>query len=151
MQDSTPAEPKRRIAFLCTGNCIRSQMAEGLLLHLAPERFEPVSGGAFPAGYVHEHAIAVMAELGIDISSQSSKHIELLLAPPARPLDVLVSLCGHAAAHCPPLPSTIRHLHWPVDDPIEARGTLAKRLSQFRRVRDEILARLQQALQAGEL
>ena len=76
---------KRRVLFLCTGNSCRSQMAEAWLRHLAGDRFESLSAGAKPAGYVHPLAIRVMQEAGLDISKQTSKHINDFLPPIGTP------------------------------------------------------------------
>jgi len=151
MPASRSPASKPTVVFLCTGNCIRSQMAEGLLRSLAPDRYEAASGGAFPAGYVHEHAIEVMAEIGIDISTQESKSILVFFSPPDPYPDVLVSLCSYAASYCPNVPACTRQLDWPVWDPIEAEGTPDERRAQFRRVRDQIRERIKSALAKGEL
>ena len=141
----------RRILFLCTGNCIRSQMAEGLLRHLGGNRYESLSAGAYPAGFVHDFAVEVLGEIGIDITGHHSKGVERFLPPWGAVPDVLVSLCDYAARACPAFPASVSRLHWPFYDPIEAMGTTEERLGVFRRVRDEIRARIERAVAAGEL
>ena len=105
-------KPARRVVFLCTGNCIRSQMAEGLLRHLAPGRYRPASGGSDPAGFVHELAVEVLQEIGVDISAYESKPIYQLLPPYAKAPEVLVCLCDFAAARCPDFPDSVKWLCW---------------------------------------
>jgi arsenate reductase len=123
-----------KIMFLCTGNSCRSQMAEGLARYYGKGLVEVFSAGLTPAG-VNPYAIRVMAELGIDISGQSSKRIdeELLLK-----MDIIVTLCGHAEALCPRTPEGVRRVHWPIDDPVGAVGTDEQIMEEFRRARDEI-------------
>lgn len=135
---SIMTRPKQRVLFLCTGNSCRSQMAEGLLRHLANERFEAVSAGSRPAGYVHENAVRVMSEFGIDISSLRSKSINEFLPPNGTPPDLIISVCSGAEKECPAFPGSVERWHWPFDDPAYAVGTDAEKLAEFCRVRDEI-------------
>ena len=137
---------KQRVLFLCTGNSCRSQMAEGWLRHLAGDRFESLSAGAKPAGYIHPLAIRVMQEAGIDISPQSSKHIREFLPPMGTPPDLIISVCGNAEKECPLFPGRVERWHWPFDDPFHASGSDDDRLAEFRRVRDEIKARIESGL-----
>lgn len=146
-----PVTPTRRVLFLCTANCIRSQMAEGLLRHLAGDRYECLSAGATPVGYVHPLAIEAMAEIGIDLSVHYSKGIRDFLPPRGVPPDLLVSVCDSAARECPTFPAPVARRHWPFHDPVTASGTEEERLRVFRRVRDQIRARLEEALRQGEL
>lgn len=135
-----------RLLFLCTGNSCRSQMAEGLLRRLAGDRFESFSAGSKPSGYVHPLAVEAMRELGIDISQQASKSIDEFLPPVGTPPDVIVSVCSSAEKECPIFPGDVERMHWPFDDPADAEGSDAEKLPVFRRVRDEISARLQEFL-----
>ena len=137
---------KRRVLFLCTGNSCRSQMAEGLLRNLAGDRFESLSAGAKPAGYVHPLSVQVMQESGIDISSQTSKSINDYLPPHGMPPDLIISVCGNAERECPLFPGRVERWHWPFDDPAHATGSDAEKLAEFRRVRDEIRTRLEREL-----
>ena len=123
-----------KVMFLCTGNSCRSQMAEGFARRYGHGLLEVHSAGLSPAG-VNPHAVAVMAEVGIDISAQQSKPIypELLST-----MDVIITLCGNAESLCPATPPNIKRLHWPIDDPILAKGTAKEILDDFRRARDEI-------------
>lgn len=110
-------------------------MGEGWLRHLGGERFEALSAGAKPAGYVHPLAVKVMAEAGVDISRQRSKSIEEFAG---QTLEVLVTVCDHARESCPVFPGAKRMIHRTFDDPAHAPGSEAERLAVFRRVRDEI-------------
>jgi arsenate reductase len=128
-----------RIMFLCTGNTCRSQMAEGFAGETGKGVFEAYSAGVNPAGYIHARAIAVMREIGIDISGQRSKEIDgELLAK----MDMVITLCGNAEATCPATPPAIKRLHWPVDDPVGARGTEDDIMAEFRKARNEIKERV---------
>ncbi len=123
------------VMFLCTGNTCRSQMAEGFARELGKGLIEAYSAGLMPAGVVHPKAVAVMKELGIDISSQKSKGIDPELL---EKMDIIVTLCGNAEASCPMTPPSIRRIHWPIDDPVAAIGTEEELMKEFRKARDEI-------------
>lgn len=132
----------QRVLFLCTGNSCRSQMAEGLLRHLAGDRFQALSAGANPSGYVHPMSIVAMQELGVDISQQRSKHINEFLPPHGEPPELIISVCSSAEKECPLFPADVERWHWPFDDPAHATGSDDEKLAEFRRVRDEIRDRL---------
>ncbi|TWT58405.1 Arsenate-mycothiol transferase ArsC2 [Thalassoglobus neptunius] len=133
---------RQRVLFLCTGNSCRSQMAEGILRELASDRFDSLSAGAKPAGYVHPMAVEAMNELGVDISQQSSKHINEFLPPEGTPPDLIISVCSAAEKECPLFPGDVERWHWPFDDPAYATGSDEGKMQEFRRVRDEIRQRL---------
>ncbi len=137
-----PAD-RKRVLFLCTGNSCRSQMAEGFLRHLFGDRFESLSAGAKPAGYVHAKAIEAMQAVGIDIAQQTSKHINEFLPPDGTPPDLIISVCGSAEKECPVFPGAVERLHWPFDDPFHATGTPEEQAAEFERVRDEIRVAIQ--------
>lgn len=126
-----------RILFLCTGNSCRSQMAEGFARQLLKE-WDVWSAGTRPAERVHPLAVQVMAEKGIDISTQYPKTISDV----PRPVDVVVTLCGEAAEECPIFPGARETEHWGLPDPARATGTPQEVLQVFREVRDEIERRL---------
>ncbi len=130
---------KIKVMFLCTGNSCRSQMAEGLAREIGRSVLEPSSAGLMAAG-VHPKAIAVMKEIGIDISGQNSKAIDERLL---KSMDQVVTLCDNAAEACPMTPEKIKRLHWPINDPVKARGTEAEIMQDFRRARDEIKEKIQ--------
>ena len=137
----------KKVMFLCTGNTCRSQMAEGFAKELGKGLIESYSAGLMPAGVVHPRAIAVMKEAGIDISGQKSKGIDPELLGT---MDIIVTLCGNAEASCPFTPPSIQRLHWPVDDPIGAKGTEEEIMKEFRKARDEIKAGVKGLLHSPE-
>ena len=126
---------KPRVLILCTGNSCRSHMAEGILRAAAGDILEVHSAGSRPTGFVHPKAIAVLAEIGIDISSHTSNSMNDFLD---RDIDTVITVCGNADQACPVFPGQIHRHHWPFDDPAHATGTEEEILSEFRRVRDEI-------------
>ena len=130
---------KSRVLFLCTHNSARSQMAEGLLRHLAGGRFEVYSAGT-EATFVKPEAVAAKAELGVDISGQESESLELYLG---EPFDFVVTVCDDASEACPVFPGAKSRLHWSFIDPSRATGSDEERLEVFRRVRDEIRERIE--------
>jgi len=127
-----------RVLILCTGNSARSQMAEGLLRHDAGNRFEVSSAGTKPT-QVRAEAIAAMCEVGIDISGQRSKSVEELAG---QSFDYVITVCDNAKESCPVFPATTKRIHWSIEDPAAAQGSEEGRLAEFRRVRDELRARL---------
>jgi len=129
---------KPKVLFLCTGNSARSQMAEGYLRHVAGERFEALSAGIAPKG-LNPLAVEAMREIGIDISGQQSKDVATLLG---QPIPYVVTVCDNAKERCPIFPGTWKFLHWSFEDPAAAEGTHEEKLAVFRRVRDEIMARI---------
>ena len=137
---------KQRVLFLCTHNSARSQMAEGLLRHLAGDRFEAFSAGS-EATHVRPLAIRAMAELGVDVSRQESKTLERYLP---EPFDYVITVCDQANAGCPIFPGGKRRLHWSLPDPSQARGTEDERLAVYRQVRDDLRQRIEQELVAGK-
>jgi arsenate reductase (thioredoxin) len=131
---------KQRVLFLCTHNSARSQMAEGLLRTMAGDRFEVQSAGTEKTA-VHPLAIRAMAERGIDISGHTSKAVGGLMQ---ESWDYLITVCDDANERCPVVPGIRKRLHWSLEDPSGAAGSEDARLAVFRRVRDEIEARLSQ-------
>ena len=131
-----------KVLFVCTHNSARSQMAEGLLRALGGDRFEAASAGTEKTS-VNPLAIRAMAERGIDISSHASKTVDGLLQ---EGWDYLVTVCDDANERCPFVPGTMTRLHWSFEDPSQATGSEEARLAVFRRVRDQIEARITQWL-----
>lgn len=109
-------------------------MAEGLLRHEAGDRFEVQSGGTNPS-QVRPEAIAVMQELGIDISGQRSKHVDEFAG---QQFDYVLTVCDNAKESCPLFPGGAIRLHRSFEDPAAFEGPEPERLTLFRRVRDEI-------------
>lgn len=130
---------KVRVLFLCTHNSARSQMAEGVLRHLGDGYFEVHSAGTEKTS-VRPEAVTVMAEIGVDISGQESKTLERYLD---EPFDYVVTVCDSANEACPVFPGAKNRLHWSFEDPSSATGTESERLGAFRKVRGEILARIE--------
>lgn len=142
---TTKPTPRSLILVLCTGNSCRSHMAEGILRAASDGAFEVASAGSNPSGYVHPMAIEVMAEIGIDISRHTSKHMNEFLN---QNVETVITVCGNADQACPHYPGQrIRH-HWPFYDPAHARGSDEEKRNEFRRVRDEI-AKVFRAYAAG--
>ena len=136
---------KPLVLILCTGNSCRSHLAEGLLRAAAEDLFHVASAGSKPAGYVHPLAIEAMKEIGIDISSHRSKHLDEFLAVP---VETVITVCGNADQVCPRFPGQANRYHWGFDDPAHAAGSEEEKLHVFRRVRDEI-RRIFEAYAAG--
>ena len=128
---------KTKILFLCTGNSCRSQMAEGWARALKSEEIEASSAGIVKHG-LNPRAVAVMAEVGVDMSGYRSKIIDEL---PHQDFDYVITLCGHANETCPFFPGPVKRVHHGFDDPPSlARDVESEEeaLEHFRRVRDEI-------------
>jgi arsenate reductase len=126
---------KPLVLILCTGNSCRSHMAEGILRTAAGDNLKVCSAGSQPAGYVHPQAIAALAEIGIDISGHTSKHMNEFLD---REVETVITVCGRADQACPVFPGQVNRHHWPFDDPAHATGSDEEIAAEFRRVRDEI-------------
>ncbi len=136
------ATQRSRVLFLCTHNSARSQMAEGLLRHLAEDRFEVHSAGT-EATHLRPLAIRVMEEDGVDISGQESKTLDRYLG---EPFDYVVTVCDDANEACPFFPGAANRLHWSFEDPSKAEGSEEERLEVFRSVRDRIGERIEREL-----
>ena len=132
----------RRILFLCTANSARSQIAEGLARHLGGGAVEVESAGAEPS-MLHPLAVRVLAEVGVDISSQRSKSLSEFLG---QEFDDVVTVCDRAAQRCPVFPGPGVRTHWSLLDPAAATGDEGAQLEAFRGVRDELAARLPEFL-----
>jgi arsenate reductase (thioredoxin) len=129
---------RKRVLILCTGNSARSQMAEGLLRHLAGDRFEVASAGVSPT-QVRPEAITAMREIGIDISRHHSKSVDGFTG---QNFGYVITVCDNANEQCPVFPANTKRIHWSFEDPAAVDGDEQTRLTVFRRVRDEILHRL---------
>lgn len=128
-----------RALILCTGNSARSQMAEGLLRHDAGNVYEVFSAGINPTR-VRPEAIAVMREVGIDISGHRSKSVDEFAG---QDFDYVITVCDNAEESCPVFPAKTKRIHWSIADPAAVQGSQGEVLTAFRRVRDELRARLQ--------
>jgi arsenate reductase (thioredoxin) len=134
----------QRVLFLCTHNSARSQMAEGLLRHLGGDRFEVHSAGT-EATQVRPLAITAMNELGVDISTQTSKTLDPYVD---QQFDHVITVCDDANETCPVFPSAAHRLHWSLPDPSKAAGTAEEQLAVYRTVRDDLRSRIEAELLA---
>lgn len=131
-------QPKQRVIFVCTHNSARSQMAEGMLRAWGGDRFEVFSAGTEATG-VRSEAIAVMAEIGIDIGGHASKTLERFLG---ESFTWLVTVCDQAKESCPTIPGVRQQAHWSIDDPSTVEGDEEARLAAFREARDRLRDRI---------
>jgi arsenate reductase len=129
---------KQRVIFVCTHNSARSQMAEGMLRAWGGDRFEAFSAGTEQTR-VRPEAIAVMAEIGIDISGHASKTLEPFMG---KEFSWLITVCDQAKESCPTIPGVRQQAHWSVDDPSAAEGDEETRLEAFRMARDHLRDRV---------
>lgn len=130
------AEEKIKVLFLCTGNACRSQMAEGWARHLKSDVIEAYSAGVWPVG-VSSRAIQVMAEAGVDISSQTSDHVDDFKTID---FDYVITLCDNAREQCPVFSGKAKLIHKPFEDPTFVMGSTDAIIAAFRQTRDQIRA-----------
>lgn len=126
---------KKKILILCTGNSCRSHMAEGILRNALGDRHDVFSAGAKPSGYVHPLAIESMKEIGIDVSTHESKHLDRFLEVG---IDTVITVCDNANDACPMFPGKVNRYHWRFEDPPHAKRDGEELIDAFRRIRDEI-------------
>jgi arsenate reductase len=136
---------KKKVLFLCTGNSCRSQMAEGFLRNIGGDAYEAHSAGTKPTA-LNPLAIEVMREAGIDISGQRSKNASEYLGTH---FPFIITVCDNAKEHCPIFPGPAMRQHWPFEDPADATGSHDERLVVFRKVRDQIAARVKEFVERG--
>jgi arsenate reductase len=129
---------KQRVIFVCTHNSARSQMAEGMLRAWAGDRFEAFSAGT-QRTRVRPEAIAVMAEIGIDIAGHTSKTLEPFMG---EEFSWLITVCDQARESCPTIPGVRQQAHWSIDDPSAVEGDEDVRLEAFRTARDHLRDRV---------
>jgi arsenate reductase len=121
-------------------------MAEGLLRHMAGDRFEVASAGTKPS-IVRPEAIAAMRELDIDLTGHRSKSVEEFVGTP---IDYVITVCDNAKESCPVFPAGTKRMHWPFQDPPgPGEGSGEDRLAVFRMVRDQMRDRFTRELQNG--
>jgi arsenate reductase len=131
------------ILFLCVANSARSQMAEGIARSLVPPGIRVWSAGSSPTR-VRSEAIAVLREIGIDISGYRSKAVTEV---PVAEIDTVITLCAEEV--CPLFFGIAERFHWPLQDPGAAEGPEEARLAAFRRTRDELRSRIGALLAGG--
>jgi arsenate reductase len=136
---------KPKVLFLCTANRCRTQMAEAFLRDLAGDRFDVSSAGYEEAPEICPDAVAVMRELGIDISGHRSKHVDEF---EGQRFDYVITVCDNAKESCPVFFGAVKRLHHSFDDPPPmSQGTDDERMAIFRRVRGELRAYLREFAQ----
>ncbi len=137
---------KQRVLFMCTGNSARSQMGEALLRKYGGAYFEVYSAGLMPRE-IHPLTRVVLEEAGVDISRQYSKDVREYLGKTL--FNVLITVCDKAEQNCPTIfPGVNQKLYWPFEDPAAADGSPDEQIEVFRRVRDQIEARILEWLAA---
>jgi arsenate reductase len=124
------------LLFLCVANSSRSQMAEALARHLAPPGLPVYSAGSDPT-QVNPFAVQAMNEIGLDISSHRSKSVDQI---DKNQIGTVITLCAEEV--CPIFPGKVERHHWPLEDPAATTGSDHDKLAAFRRVRDQLRARL---------
>ncbi|MFH1874204.1 MAG: arsenate reductase ArsC [Pseudomonadota bacterium] len=132
---------KKRVLFLCTGNSCRSQIAEGLLRHLAGNKYEVFSAGINPT-VVNPHAIEVMKEIGIDISSYRSKSVDEFKNAS---FDFVITVCNNAKESCPYFAGS-KMIHWNIEDPAVVKFSTDEKYNAFRTARDKLLRKIHSEL-----
>ncbi len=130
---------KQKVLFVCTGNRARSQMGEGLLRHVAGDRFDVDSAGIIPSGLADE-AIEVMRETGIDVSGQRSQHVDEFAGVE---FDYVITVCDDAAEVCPVFPGGGERIHWSVEDPSDTYTRGGTLMEAFREARDDLRERIE--------
>lgn len=133
---------KMSALFICTKNSCRSQMAEAFLRHQASDKFDVFSAG-LEAAKVDPLAIKVMEEIGMDMTNQESKNLNVYFN---QRFSYLITVCDKANKQCPIFPGVSIRENWPFDDPAASTGTEEERLVIYRKVRDEIKGRIEQFL-----
>ena len=125
---------KNKVLFLCTHNSCRSQMAEGIVNHFLGQRVQAFSAGT-EATTVNPRAIAIMAEIGIDINGHRSKAMDEFSG---ENFDYVITLCGDANEKCPLFFGGVKRMHIGFHDPSKTIGTDEEVMADFRKVRDEL-------------
>lgn len=141
---TTPTVKKPRVLFICTGNTARSQMAQVLLEHRAGDRFEVSSAGLEP-GEVNLLTLQALQEISLDTSHLKAEGTGPLLG---QHFQYVITVCHRAETNCPIFPFALYREAWPFEDPAAPQGSEEDRMAVFRRVRDEIDARIQVWLSA---
>jgi arsenate reductase len=126
---------KKKIVFFCTGNSIRSQMAEAFVRNYAGDHFDVYSAG-FEPRVVHPYTLKVMKELGYDLTGHNSKDVNQLIEK--ENFEIVITVCSDAEKRCPVIPGVKTKLHWPFEDPVPFIGTEEEKLARFREVRERI-------------
>ena len=134
---------KKKVLFICTGNACRSQIAHGLLRDMAGDRFEVFSAGSHPSR-VHPMSVAVMEEVGVDISHHTSDFVDDYLD---KGIDIAITVCDNANQSCPTFPGKAERIHWSIDDPFKGWNFETSQMDSFRETRREIKERIETFLE----
>jgi ArsR family transcriptional regulator, arsenate/arsenite/antimonite-responsive transcriptional repressor / arsenate reductase (thioredoxin) len=127
-----------RVLFLCTENSARSQMAEGILRHLAGNTLDVCSAGSQPAE-VHPYATQVLAEMGIDINQQTAKHLDVFRG---QSFDIIITVCDRMKESCPTWPADPEQIHWSLPDPVALEEVSEQeRYAVFEEIARQLLTR----------
>ena len=133
----------QNILILCTGNSCRSILAEAILQKLGTSRFKTFSAGSFPKGEVNPNALGLLKKLGYDTSHFRSKSWDEFTSVYAPKLDIVITVCGNAAAEqCPVWIGAPVQTHWGIDDPADTVGTQAEIEAAFLQAYDRLLQRI---------
>ncbi len=135
---------KKKVLFICTGNACRSQIAHGLLRDMAGDRFEVFSAGSHPSR-VHPMSVAVMEEVGVDISHHTSDFVDDYLD---KGIDIAITVCDNANQSCPTFPGNAERIHWSIDDPFKGWNFDTSQMDSFRETRREIKKKLEMFLES---
>ena len=136
---------KEKIIFICTGNACRSQIAEGIMRHLAGDKFDVFSAGSHPT-IVHPMVIEVMKEIGVDIASQTSDPISKFLN---ENINIVITVCDAADKVCPVFPGKVERIHWSTKDPFKGWTSDSDDLVNFRKTRADLTERIKNLLKSG--
>jgi arsenate reductase len=132
---------KTKVLFLCTGNSVRSQMAEAFLRRYGGDHFDAYSAGTDPKD-INPYAERVMEEVGISINNHHSKHVKEYMGKVH--FGYLITMCDEAEKSCPTtFPGIGQRLHWSFEDPSAFVGSDDEKLAKFRELRDQIDQRIQ--------
>jgi protein-tyrosine-phosphatase len=133
----------QNILILCTGNSCRSILAEAILQKLGTPHFQTFSAGSFPKGEVNPNALELLKNLGYDTSHFRSKSWDEFTGPPAPKLNIVITVCGNAAAEqCPVWIGAPVQTHWGIDDPADVVGTQAEIDAAFKLAYDRLHLRI---------
>lgn len=132
-----------RVLFLCTENSARSQIAEGILRHLAGKRIDVCSAGSQPSR-VHPYATRVLAQMGIESSQQTAKHLDMFQG---QSFDVVITVCDRMKECCPTWPSDPEQIHWSLPDPVALAGVSEEeRYAAFEEIGRQLMVRVRHFL-----
>ena len=132
---------KQNVLFICVHNSARSQMAEAFVNDICPDQYVAESAGLEP-GTINPVVVEVMREVGIDLSQKKTRAV-FDVWKSGRLFQYVVTVCSEAEAKgCPIFPGVTTRLHWPFPDPSAVMGTPEDKLSEVRKIRDQIRAQV---------